>query len=183
MLTLFKSLMMRAILISLIAFMTTTLYAGNRANSVSFSLAAGYDYFASKREMDNTGVPFAILGYNFTNNWGIEALLGFFKTYYKNSVHDNRQIDGTLFSVDGIYRFSPYKIIEPYLLAGVGVIGLNPNRNDAHNEGNVNFGIGSEFFIEKSIAFRIEARDFYTIVGGKNDIMLDAGITFLLDLC
>lgn len=77
----------------------------------------------------------------------------------------------------------PYRFVEPYLLAGVGVIGLNPNRNDGHNEGNMNFGIGSDFFIEKSIAFRIEARDFYTFVGGKNDILIGAGIKFLLDLC
>jgi len=162
---------------------TVSTYAGNRAGTASFGLGAGYDYFSSKREIKNTGIPFVQAGYNFTDRWGIEGLLGFFNTQFKQSVQDNRQINGTLVAVDGVYRLIPYQSFEPYLLAGVGAIGLNPNRNEAHNEGNINAGIGGEFFIEKSIAFRLEARDFYTMVGEKNDVFFDGGITFLLDLC
>lgn len=162
---------------------TSYIYAGNRAGAATFGLGAGYDNFASKREIKNTTIPFVQAGYNLTDRWGIEGLLGFFNSHFKKSVQDNRQINGTLVAVDGIYRLLPYHSFEPYLLAGVGAIGLNPNQNEAHNEGNINAGIGGEFFIEKSIAFRLEARDFYTMVGAKNDLFFDGGLTFLLDLC
>lgn len=158
-------------------------YSGNRAGAATFTLGAGYDYLSAKREMDNTGVILVGLGYDFTDCWGIEAIVGGFNTNFKRSVHDNTEINGTLVSVDGIYRFLPYQFFEPYVMAGAGVIGLNPNRDDAHNEGNINAGLGTELFIDQSIAFRIEGRDFYTLQGGKNDVIVDAGITFLLDLC
>ena len=157
-------------------------YAGNRANTAMFSLGGGYDYFASKRKIKNTVIPFVEAGYNFTNHWGIKGLLGFFNTHFKKSIQDFRQINGTLFQVDGVYHFSPHNFLEPYVFAGAGAMGLNPNQNEAHNEGNINAGVGAEFFIEKSIAFRIEARDIYTMVGTKNDIFLNGGITFLLDV-
>lgn len=158
----------------------TNSYAGNRAGAGSGTLGIGYDFFAAKRRIQNTGVPLVGLGYSFTDRWGIEGLLGIFNTNFKNSVNDQRQIDGTLVLVDGIYHFAPMReFIEPHLLAGVGAMGMNPSRSDANNEGNINAGAGVELFIHPSIAFRFDARDIYTWVGGKNDIMLDAGITFL----
>lgn len=162
----------------------STAYAGNRANTATLTLGAGYEYFTDKRKIDNTSMPVVMLGYNFTQHWGAEALLGIFNTNFKSSVNDNRQINGTLFALDAMYHFSPFRnVIEPFILAGAGATGLNPNRQDGHNEGNINAAIGTQIFIDKSIAFRIEARDFYTWVGGKNDYMFDAGVTFLLDIC
>ncbi len=158
-------------------------YASNRANTLTFTLGGGYDFFASKRQIKNTGIPFVGVGYNFTDRWGVEGLLGLFSTHFKPSVQDTRLINGSLFAVDAVYRFLPHRLIEPYVLAGVGAMSLNPNQNEAHTEGNINAGVGTEFFIDRSIAFRLEARDFYTIIGGKNDVMLDGGVTFLLDMC
>jgi hypothetical protein len=65
-------------------------------------------------------------------------------------------------------------------LAGPGIIGLNPNGNDPNNEGNINAGLGTQYFVDKSFAFKVEARDFYTITGGgKNDVLIDVGVTYL----
>lgn len=154
----------------------------SRAGAATFTFASGYDFFSSKRHIENTTIPFVALGYDFTNRWGIEALYGFFNTNFKQSVPDDRQIRGALFAVDVLYHFCPYKIIEPYLLGGVGITGLNPNRNWANNEGNVNVGAGFLLFASEVVALRLEARDFYTTVGAKNDIYLDGGVTFFLDL-
>lgn len=162
----------------------STAYAGNRANTATLTLGAGYEYFTDKRKIENTSMPMVMLGYNFTQHWGAEALLGIFNTDFKSSVNDDRQINGTLFALDAMYHFNPFRsVVEPFVLAGVGATGLNPNRQDGHNEGNINAGLGAQIFFDKSIAFRVEARDFYTWVGGKNDYMFDAGVTFLLDIC
>lgn len=153
-------------------------YAATRANTMTVTLGGGYEYFASKRHIDNTAVPFGILGYNFTDHWGIEGLLGVinsntFKTNTKQHVH------GGLFLVDGLYHFSDYKNVEPFVLAGVGITGLDPNGEDARNEGNINAGAGVLWFANEMIALRLEVRDIYTINGGKNDVMLGGGVTMM----
>ena len=157
----------------------TMLYAGNRAGATTLSLGGGYYFFADKRHLDDTNIPYGALAYNFSERFGIEGLAGFFTTTSHKSINLNRSVRGKLFVFDGIYRFFPSDHLEPFLLLGVGVLGLNPNGTDAHDEGNVNAGIGVQYFIDRSIAFRFEARDFYTLVGGKNDAFLDAGISFL----
>jgi OmpA-OmpF porin, OOP family len=162
----------------------TAVYAGNQEGAFSVTPGIGDFFLSSKRNMENAGVPLVILGYDFTHRWGIEGLLGGYNTNFKGNRHNHKEINGTLFAIDGVYRFGPYyQVIEPYVLAGIGVIGMNPNNNDANNEGNINAGIGAQFFIHKAIAFRVEARDFYTWVGGKNDVMVDAGVSVLFNIC
>lgn len=155
----------------------------SRAGTATFTLGSGYAFFSPKRHLENTDIPFVAAGYNFTNQWGIEGYLGIFNTTFKKSVIDRRQVKGTLFAVDGVYHFSPYQFIEPFILAGVGITGLNPNGTDAYNQGNVNVGLGTNIFINKVVAFRLEARDFYATVSRKNDVLLNGGVSFFLDLC
>ncbi len=157
-----------------------TALAFNKAGDLTLTAGGGYDYFATKRQIDNTGIPFGIIGYNFSDNWGIEALLGFFHTTAHYTGFYGKDVSGTMFAADVVYHFTPYKFVQPYLLAGPGIMGLNPNDNDANNEGNVNGAAGVQLFFNDNIAFRLEARDIYTIVGGKNDVMLSGGITFLI---
>ena len=164
-------------------------YAQSRPGALSFTFGGGYEYFASKRRMENTGLGFFALGYDFTEHWGLEGFLAGFRTNFQRNVGDNSRIGGTLFAVDGIYHFNPDCLLppsytlQPYLLAGFGVTGLNPNRTDANNEGNINAGLGLALSLHHAVALRLEARDFYTIVGGKNDVIVDGGISFIFDLC
>ncbi|VVC75947.1 hypothetical protein AQUSIP_12480 [Aquicella siphonis] len=158
-------------------------YAGNRPGALTLTAGGGYVYLDSKREMNNKGFGMLELGYNLTEHWGVEGFLAGFKTRFKRSVNDTRHVSGTVFNFDGVYHFSPFKIVEPYILAGVGITGLNPNRNDANNEGNINAAIGAQIFVANSVALRLEARDAYTWVGGKNDVYVNGGVSVLFDLC
>lgn len=178
---------MKKIALALIIFLTTfscfSALAGSRPGLLALTFGAGEDYFASKRHMRDTGAGFGALSYNITREWGIEGMVGFLHTRFNSSIVDDRQINGSLFALDGVYHYPLNELVEPYVLAGAGITTLNPNRNDAVNEGNINAGLGLEYFIHKSIAFRVEARDFYVIDGGKNDVMLDGGVSILFDLC
>jgi OmpA-OmpF porin, OOP family len=156
-------------------------HAENRAGAVSLTLGGGYEYFATKRHIQNTGMPLIALGYHLTSQWEIEGLFSVFNTRSKTA--HSKQINGNLFAIDGVYHFASYRWIKPYVLAGPGVARLNPNRYEAHSEGYVNGGIGMQVFVDPSVAFRFEVRDLYTLTGGKNDVLLDAGVRFLLDLC
>lgn len=168
----------------------STAFAADRAGAMSFTFGGGSINFSSKRHLENTGVGFAAVGYDFTDRWGIEGLLGVSNTHYKRHEHHvnrGRAVNLTMFSLDAMYHFTPCHpkctAIEPYLMAGVGILGQNKGKSAANNQGNINAGVGVAFFVDKSIAFRVEGRDLYTPVGGKNDVMLDAGISFLLDIC
>ena len=178
---------MRLGLLVILSFISAIPYApvmaANRAGAASFILGAGNYYFSSKRHIDNAGLIFVGAGYDFTDQWGIEAIASIFNTDSDNPQDNGKQVNGTLVAIDGVYHFSPYKAIQPFITAGVGILGLSPNGNDARNEGNINAGLGAQYFVTDSISFRVDARDFYTINGGKNDVMLDAGMTFLFDLC
>lgn len=155
----------------------------SRGGAATFTVGSGYDFFSGKRHIENTSIPFVAVGYDFTCNWGIEAFYGFFTTDFKKSVPDDRQIRGSLFAVDILYHFTSTERFEPYVMAGVGITGLNPNRYDANNEGNINVGAGLLYFINEAVALRAEARDFYSTVVAKNDVYLNGGVTFFLDLC
>lgn len=156
-------------------------FQGTRPNAFTFSLLGGYMDFDSKRHISNVGVPMAAMGYDFTNHWGLEGLLGIFNSVSKRTSDSGTGIKGTLFAIDALYHFTPFHQMELFALAGPGIIGMTPNGNDAQNEGNINAGVGLNIYANNIVAFRIEGRDFYTWVGGKNDLMADAGVTFLLD--
>lgn len=161
----------------------TSVSAGNRPGAATVTVGAGYEWFASKRKIDNTGFGFGSLSWDFTQNWGITGFLAGFNTKFKNSQHDDRHVNGTLFLFDGVYHFPVNTVVEPFVTFGVGITGLNPARTDANNEGNLNAGLGAQIFIHKSIAFQVEAKDIYTWVGGKNDVMVNAGVSALFDFC
>lgn len=172
----------RLSLICLISCIVAPAFAGNQPSSVSLSAGVGNIYFPTKRHLDNSGLGFIGAGYNFTYHWGIDGIVGFFTSTSKNSDDNGQHVNGTVFALDALYRFNPYHNVEAYVMAGPGIIGLNPNGTDPNNEGNINAGLGAQYFFYKSLALRVEARDFYTITGGKNDVMLDGGITYLLNV-
>lgn len=154
--------------------------AGNRAGAVTLSLNGSYYNFASKRYLDNIFLPNVGLAYDFDEHWAVEGNAGLINTnIHPPKVPAVKGVHGALYTVDGIYRFARDGRIEPYVLAGIGVMSLKPNGVDSKHQGNINAGLGSQIFATDSIAFRFEARDIYTMSGGKNEYQLTAGISFL----
>lgn len=151
------------------------------ANRFNFSLLGGPLYFDHERELNNNGLGLLSLNYQFTQNWGIEAAMGFFKTHY--NVANTHGDQGRLYLVDGNYYFKPDATFSPYLLAGVGVGSFNPNQPYAKYQANINAGIGLQYFADEIISLKVEARDFYTINGGYNDVVLMAGVNINLNWC
>jgi len=156
--------------------------AGNRPGALTLSLGDAYYHFANKRNLNNPSLPNIAVDYNFDEHWAAELGVGIINTT-TTSYHfsSNHGVHGFLYTADGLYRFKSYKRFEPYVLAGLGVIGLKPNGSETVDQGNLNAGIGTQLFATDSLAFRAEVRDLYTISGGKNDYMLNLSINFLFD--
>lgn len=156
--------------------------AGNRAGAISITPEIGYYGFAQKRHLRNVAaVPAFALGYNFFRNWGIEFAYANVNTRYASDAGYTGSVKGNLYTIDGVYHFNPIfcSNLEPYVDLGLGVLSLNPNGTSATNEANVNGALGLQLFFSDSIALRGEARDLYTMSGGKNDWMVDVGVSFL----
>jgi OOP family OmpA-OmpF porin len=160
-----------------------SVFAMNKAGDITLNVGGGYDIFSSRRHIENSGVPTLALGYNFTDQWGIEGLFGAFNTNSKANYNNGKHVNGWMFAVDGLYHFTPYQLLQPYVFAGPGLMSFNPNGNDANNQGNINAGAGLQFFVADMVALRLEARDIYTFVGGYNDVFLNGGVTIFFRGC
>lgn len=164
--------------------MNSFVFANNRPGVFTISLGNGYYHFDTKRKLENTYSQNIAFDYNFNRAVSIEGLIGLLNTdTTRENINPNVGAHGYLYTIDGLYHFRPYQFVEPYVLGGIGAVGLKPNGIDSKYQGNLNAGIGSQFFIDRSIALKLEARDVYTMIGGKNDYLINAGISFLFDTC
>jgi OOP family OmpA-OmpF porin len=174
-----KSDCMRVALGLLTLLTTEHAVAGNRAGAVTLTLADAYYHFASSRHLDNTSLPNVALAYNVTDRWAIEGGIGVINTNQK-PVLGGLGVHGFLYTADAIYRFR-HSQFEPYIIAGIGLLGIKPNGLNSTHQGNINAGVGTQIFFSDSIALRGEIRDLYTTTGaGKNDYMINFGVSFLM---
>ncbi len=153
------------------------IFAGNKPGNISLTLSEGYYHFDTRRHLQNASVPNIAVAYNFTQQWAMEGSVGIANTNQSNGTH--RGVNVYLYNLDAIYRFTPHKRWEPYVLFGVGESTFFPTNESTH-QGNINAGIGTQFFAHDIIALRAEARDVYTMAGGKNDVLLNFGVSLLL---
>ncbi len=173
----------KLVCMTIIALTTSTIsMAGTRPGAMSIRLADGYIFFAQKRHIQNTATPTIELGYEFNDQWGVKTGASVLNTN-TNHTGPDFSVHGFIYTLDGVFKFAKHGKVEPYALGGVGVTSIKvhnyPNYNaDPTNQANVNAGLGAHYFIDPSISLNAEAKDLYTLSGGKNDVMLTAGVTF-----
>lgn len=154
--------------------------AGNHAGQTTLTLADAYYHFASSRHLTNTSLPNVGVSYNLTDRWAIEGDVGAINTNQKQSA-GGVGVHGFLYSADAIYRCFKHNRFEPYVIAGIGMLAIKPNGMDSTHQGNINAGVGTQIFFTDTIALRGEVRDLYTTTGaGKNDYMINFGVSFLM---
>lgn len=154
-------------------------FAGNKPGAITTTISGAYYSFAPSRRLENTAIPNIALAYNIDKHWAIEAGMGIINTDQKPSLGE-RGVHGMLYAIDGIYRFKKHNRFEPYVIAGIGMLGLKPNTNNVEHQGNINAGIGAQYFFGENVALRGELRDVYGTTGAaENDIMINFGVSFL----
>jgi outer membrane protein with beta-barrel domain len=159
------------------------LYADIKAGSIGLTLGEGEEFFDEQRHLNNTNISIVAASYQFSQYWGIEGFAGFFSTTYKPIANYHRSVIGSVYLLDGTYHFLPNKRLSPYVTAGIGMSSIDSDRFDATNEGNVNASLGLRYAFDEVVSLRIEAKDIYTFVGSKNDVLVFAGLTFSIYWC
>lgn len=141
--------------------------------------SVGYFRYADKRDIDSEVLPTISIGFGFTEAISGELFYAGLSSKLKNNSDQN--IEGDLLALNGLYHFRIGTVLQPYVTAGVGAIQLNPPAPaDAKVQANLNAGGGLEYGFSDRLSLRVGARDFYTMVGGKNDWLIDCGLTINL---
>jgi hypothetical protein len=154
----------------LISLMPIAAVAAAVPQAITFTVGGGYLFFATKRDLRNTGIPaFTGISYNFDERWATQIAANLINTTPKGS---KQAVHGFIYLFDEIYRLPVYRSFEPYVLGGFNVISLKPITNQTVNQGGVNLGLGTEFLKSKNASVSIEARDLYTF-------SLNFGINFI----
>lgn len=151
--------------------------AANAPGAFTLTLSDAYYNFSSSRHLENTSMPNAALSYNFNDRWAVEGGVGVINT---NKRITEQGVHGLLYTLDGLYRFTAHHRFQPYVLAGIGMLAYKPSGNEPEHAGNINAGLGTQYFSDGPVALRLEFRDLYTISGGKNDWLVNLGVSFLL---
>lgn len=176
-----KLLLVTCLLFAIFGLSINNAAADNREGAIVLSPSIGPYLFDQDRNLKNNPLYNVGLGYDFNNNWGIEALAGTVHTTAKGSV-GTQNVIANLYTLDGVYHFNLHNPFVPYLLAGAGILDINqnPNATDANTQPNFNAGAGLEYFLGKSFALRSDVRDIYTMNSGKSDVLVNFGVSVLL---
>ncbi len=137
-------------------------------NRYFFNPYVGYFIFDKQRNIDNGTGGGINFGYFFTENFGLDILVGFVPTKHFGT-------DRTIFALSmnfiKIYRKSENRF-RPYITFGFG-----GNRNIGFFWG-LNGGIGFKYFFKPELGFDASFRGFY-LWNGRFDSIVTAGITYL----
>lgn len=158
-----------------------------KAGSVELSPFVGYNFFEKVQNLDNMPVYGGRLGYNITNNFGIEAVGEFIKsnvddtskTFSKEGQFTS-PVDGvniTMYHLDLLYHFMPEGRFNPFVAAGYGAAHYSPRINNK-NMSVINFGAGAKYWVAENIALRVDIRDNMVVDETINNIEATLGIVF-----
>ncbi len=133
-----------------------------REGSVSLNPNIGGYVFQGGQHIDDDITYGLGLGYNFTENWGVEGNFNYVNTDSNADSSDGENVEAYLYRLDALYHFMPDKKLVPYVAAGVGAISI---RGDIDNKGSdplLNFGAGVKYFVTENLAVRGDIRQIIT---------------------
>jgi OmpA-OmpF porin, OOP family len=155
-----KTFFCTAFLLSLI--LTTTCLAGERAGAFSVSPFVGGYTFDGTQHLKTAPVYGLRLGYDLTDNWGIEGVVDYLST---ELTRGDTSANALSYRLDALYNFMPKGRLVPYLALGGGGItaghGGGFNAGGSNTDATLNAGGGLKYFLTDSVALRGDARQLF----------------------
>ncbi|MBI9076000.1 MAG: outer membrane beta-barrel domain-containing protein [Desulfatibacillum sp.] len=121
-------------------------------------------------------------GYNFTEHWGIEGLLGYVPAESNAHSYDGQDVDVYRYGLEGLYHFMPKSKFVPFVAVGIGGKRVDgPSGYDDDNRGMFDYGVGFKYFASKNVALRADVRHdlYYESDDLDNNLEYTAGLTIL----
>jgi len=163
--------------------MAAPVAAGERAGALSLSPFVGGYTFDGTEHLRTAPVYGLRIGYNLTENWGVEVVGDYLAT---KRTQGKQSINALSYRLDILYNLMPDGPLVPYLAIGGG--GITKGHGSSFHGGSntdatANAGLGLKYFLTDSIALRGDARQLF-IFENHNSVMYNweytAGLTFLI---
>lgn len=160
--------------------LSTPGFAENRAGAYSLSPFVGGHTFDSKQDLETSPIFGLRAGYNFTENWGAEAVFSY--TLAEAEEPNYPETDAYSYGVDALYHFNPRGNFVPFLAAGLGGTTLERPAKGLSDSSDwlFNYGVGVKYFVADSVALRGDVRHVVLPDDSLSNLVYTAGVTFLL---
>ncbi len=153
--------------------------AKEKPQTFSVSPYAGYYWFDRHQNLNDNPVVGLSLGYNFTKHFGLEASGEYIATIYNQDVAGSHSVNAGNYRLDAIVNLIPDSPVVPFIFGGFGGQSINYPRNVSNRDvATFDYGVGVKFFINDSLAIRLDARQVYVIDGARKDYVAKIGPTF-----
>lgn len=131
--------------------------AANREGQFSISpVIGGYTYDAGQN-LDTNLIYGVRAGYNFTKNFGVEALFD----YVNTDSPGKKDISMYRYGGELLYHFFPDNAFVPYLAAGYSGLNFDASGWDKRTKGAFDFGAGAKYFLNDNFALRADIRGIW----------------------
>jgi len=130
-------------------------FGANRAEQFSFSPVIGGYTFDGKQHLDTSLIYGARAGYNFTDNFGIEALFDFVNT---EPTKAKDRVEMFRYGGELLYHFIPENTFVPYLAVGLSGLNFDAAGADKKTRAALDYGLGAKYFVGDRFALRGDVR-------------------------
>ncbi len=179
-----KILTMFALIVMMVA--PSLALAQVKADSIHLSIMPGGLFPDSDLNIDD-GMQYSLgLGYNFTENWGLEVLGSMAHSLDMDKDFGRGDSDVSHLRANAVYHFGNNNAFVPYMTAGLGGFWASYDRDnrannddDDYNAFAANAGVGFKYFFNETVALRVEANNVHAFKdGGSDNLALNGGLTF-----
>jgi OOP family OmpA-OmpF porin len=129
--------------------------AANKEGQFSVSPVIGGYTFEGKQHLDTSLIYGLRGGYNYTKNFGVEALFDYVKA---DSTRGGNDVSMYRYGAEMLYHFFPDNKFVPYVAAGLGGINFDGKGADKHGKVAFDYGVGAKYFLTENFALRGDVR-------------------------
>jgi len=178
---------MLPVVLSAVFLLPLAAHAEIKAGSVELSPFVGYNFFDNQHNLRDRPVFGGRLGYNFTENFGIEGAGEFSRTRIDDKAQTLTEqgqfttpIHGvkiTSYYLDLVYHFLPAEKFNPFIVAGYGASHYDPDIS-SKNMRLLDYGVGAKYWVAEHVALRVDLRDKMTFDEHLHNLSATAGVVF-----
>ena len=135
-------------------------FAEIRPGDFSVSPFIGGFLFEGNQDLEHRPVYGLRVGYDFTKNWGLEAVFDYVRTNYKAT---DSTTDVFNYRLEGLYYILPNSRFVPFLAVGIGGMSID-SRDDAidRHRAAFDYGAGLKYSLTERLSLRADVRHVLT---------------------
>jgi OmpA-OmpF porin, OOP family len=147
-----------------------------RSGSYSVSPFIGGFLFEGNQDLTHSPISGVRFGYDFTKNWGVEALFDYVPTRYKVTDSNTNVFN---LRIEGLYHLLPERKWVPFLAVGAGGMSIDSRDNTLEkNRVVLDYGAGIKYSLTERIDLRADVRHLLAFGSTYNNLEYTLGMVF-----